>query len=49
MIRSRGIPQNITPLYMYQQDQQLKAHPVYKRAKAGGEQNAALELVQGAG
>lgn len=44
MIRSRGFPQHITPLFLYQQDKLLKAHATYKQAKAG-EQNAALELV----
>ena len=44
MIRSRGFPQHITPLFLYQQDKLLKAHQAYKQAKAG-EQHAALELV----
>lgn len=44
MIRSRGFPALVSPLFLFDQDAGLKAHPAYKEAKAG-DRDAALVLV----
>lgn len=44
MIRSRGFPSHIVPMFLFRRDGPLKAHPAYRQAKAG-DKNAALELV----
>ena len=42
--RLNGWPLGVWPLFLFSDDQQLKAHASYRQAKAGDE-NAALELV----
>lgn len=44
MIRSKGFPSGVLPLYLFESDGPLKAHSAYRQAKAG-EGNAALGLV----
>ncbi|MBS0172930.1 MAG: hypothetical protein JSR64_02705, partial [Nitrospira sp.] len=44
MVRSRGFPPQVVPLFLVRADAPLKAHAAYRQAKAG-DKNAALELV----
>jgi len=44
VIRSRGFPPQVAPMFLFRADASLKAHAAYKQAKAG-DKNAALELV----
>lgn len=44
MLRSRGFPPQVVPLFLFRADAPLKAHAAYRQAKAG-DKNAALELV----
>ena len=44
VIRSRGFPPHISPMFLLRQDGPLKAHSAYRQAKAG-DKNSALELV----
>ena len=44
MIRSRGFPASVSPLFLFERDAPLKGHSAYKQAKAG-DGDAALALV----
>jgi hypothetical protein len=44
VIRSKGFPPELSAIFLYPRDADLKAHPAYRQAKAG-DKSAALELV----